>query len=440
MGKWPNDLVRPVNVMIKQKGARIAFRPPKDVPEEEIVKYVIYRSTTYDYNSKCSELETPGKFDNLKVIEVTESPFIDKNFPKANTRYSYYLFAVDKEGNYHFPGMTTGKVAELGITLQEAKPGDIVKGVIGGVEPISGQGDYDVDPELEESLRNRLEAKKELWNDKKKEWTDVVLDALKKRDEQGYWVAVLIGREAPEVFLTFVDSTNELVDNCSVLVHELTHIGSRSQVIIYDGDLNTTPGIRQYILLIDDAAWGFSFPKRLFDREEILPEIPEYDGKGDFEQHYLIESGKQDFFTILNELNAYCRELRTRLTLSDQILASQQKGRTVIHSLCVFMLFTELYLKVARTKYPQDYKLMCSFPEMGLMLAKVWYNCEFLIQESLKMELGTDRLYDIVDSDTYLDEIKNYLAACGLNSSVGQKTAEEIQKLKEAARLVIKKP
>lgn len=447
MPQFPDDLVRPINVMIKDKGARIAFRPPKDVPAEDIVKYVIFRSTTYDWKSPCSALETPGKFENLTRLEATESPFIDTQFPEPR-RYSYYIFAVDRAGNYHFPGMATGKQAELGITLMEAKPGDVVRGVISSSpEPVPGQGSYPVTPAEEKELRARLARQDKLWTPRRQEWTDSVLDALKRRDEQGYWVAVKMGTIAPEVFLTFVDAADDLFSNAVTLVHELTHIGSSRGPVIKDRDLMgkaTSKNIDNenyyyYVLLIDDAAWGCVLPRPTFIRSKIVEAVPDYPGKGEFEREYLVKSGRQDLQSVLNEVNAYCRGLRTKLCLLDQVPASKRPGETVTRDLCIFMLFTEVYLRVARTKFPKDYQLLARTPEVGLMLMKIWHNCEQLLAHAARQEMQHDAVYEVVDSEGYASELKAFFKASKLEYA-GAKPVEEVVKTGAGRNLVVRRP
>ena len=109
MSKWPNEQLRPVNVVNKGSAAYLEWKPPKG--DSRLAKYVIYKSSTYDWEDKCEKLDEEGEFQDLEVIELDPSTtqWEDTgNRPKS--RYSYYIFGVDEKGNHHFPSYQYGKV------------------------------------------------------------------------------------------------------------------------------------------------------------------------------------------------------------------------------------------------------------------------------------------------------------------------------------------
>lgn len=124
MVDYPDDsIVRPVNVTVKNEGAYLTWRLPKDFPGKEHYKEtLIIRSKKYDYEARNEDLIT-GNFPIDNQWTVSEHPFIDKNV-QSNQRYSYYLYVIDKEGNYWHPGPTTGKIVENGLPVQDGGDGN----------------------------------------------------------------------------------------------------------------------------------------------------------------------------------------------------------------------------------------------------------------------------------------------------------------------------
>ncbi|TXT54519.1 MAG: hypothetical protein BAJATHORv1_60015 [Candidatus Thorarchaeota archaeon] len=424
MVRYPNESLRPTKIRTRKEGAFISFRPPKD--DVKIKEWKVFRSMTYDYKTGCSELiEGSGDFNELFIFTLDDSAtmLVDREV-EPKTSYSYYVFAVDKKGNYHFPGYCVGKVIEDGLPMIDGGEPTFSS----EPKPLKSVGDYSVSSSERKKLIKLL--KKKTDSSDKIDWAESVLDALDTRDEQGYWIAVKIGMMEPDVFLMFVDSTDDLVMNSETLVHELTHVGSTIQYVIRDKHLRIPEGGSGYIYLIDDHAIGCSIPRSLFYRQEILQAL---DDRDDFDSEYLGHSGKQDFQSVLNELNAYCRGLRTTLRLIDQMPSDSP---SITHRLLKFMLYTQMYLKIARQKYPEDYKLIAQSKPLLLILQKIWDNCEYLIEEASRYELGRDELYDVVNSRKNLSELTRLYELAGLEL-YGSKPIKDIGKLAEAHSLAI---
>ncbi|MHA1734140.1 MAG: hypothetical protein ACTSU5_19535 [Promethearchaeota archaeon] len=120
MPKYPEDkLVRPIKVMVKERGAAIVWRLPKDLPQSEYKETLIIRSEVYDYQARNKDLiERKGiPIDNQWRVDQPLK-LVDTNV-KPNTSYTYYIYVVDNQGNYHHPGPATGKVIEDGASLLE---------------------------------------------------------------------------------------------------------------------------------------------------------------------------------------------------------------------------------------------------------------------------------------------------------------------------------
>ncbi|MBD3408374.1 MAG: hypothetical protein GF411_19785 [Candidatus Lokiarchaeota archaeon] len=427
MGKYPNESLRPAKVRTRNEGAYVSFRSPKDVSKIKVWK--VYRSTTYDYKSKPSELiEGTGDFNNLFIFTLDDSAtmFVDRKV-EPKTSYCYYVFAVDTKGNYHFPSYCVGKVIEDGLPMIDGGEPTFSS----EPKPLESTGDYSVSSSERKKLMKLLKQKTD--SSEKLDWVESVLNALEARDEQGYWIAVKMGLMEPEAFLMFVDSTDDLVINCETLVHELTHVGSTIQYVIRDKHLRIPDGGVGYIYLVDDHAIGCSLPRSVFYREEILKLLNDRD---DFDSEYLGHSGKQDFQSVLNELNAYCRGLRTTLRLIDQVSSDSP---SITHRLLKFMFYTQMYLRIARQKNPEDYKLIAQSKPLLLILQKIWDNCEYLVEEASRYELGRDELYDVVNSRKNLSELTKLYELAGLELH-GSKPIKDIGKLPEARGLAIVAP
>ncbi|TXT54520.1 MAG: hypothetical protein BAJATHORv1_60016 [Candidatus Thorarchaeota archaeon] len=119
MTNYPDESLRPTNVRIRKEGAYVSFRPPKGV--DSIKEWRIYRSLTYDYKSPCSKLiESGSDFDDLKTftIDSTKTMYVDKEAEEGK-RYSYYVFAVDENGDLYFPSYCVGKILEDGLPMAD---------------------------------------------------------------------------------------------------------------------------------------------------------------------------------------------------------------------------------------------------------------------------------------------------------------------------------
>lgn len=109
MSKWPDKQLNPINVVNKGSAAHLEWRPPKE--DVNVDKYVIYRSTTYNWKDKCEKLDESGEFENLTTIEVDgNATDYDDAGDRPESRYSYYVFAVDGKGDHHLPAFVSGKV------------------------------------------------------------------------------------------------------------------------------------------------------------------------------------------------------------------------------------------------------------------------------------------------------------------------------------------
>ncbi|MBD3189177.1 MAG: hypothetical protein GF308_00960 [Candidatus Heimdallarchaeota archaeon] len=124
MVNYPKDpIVRPVNVTMRKEGAYLTWRLPKNFPGKNHYKHtLIIRSRKYDYEAKNEDV-IEGNFPIDKKWTVEEHPFIDKDV-EPGERYSYYLYVIDKDGNYWHPGPMTGKIIEDGLPVQDGGEGN----------------------------------------------------------------------------------------------------------------------------------------------------------------------------------------------------------------------------------------------------------------------------------------------------------------------------
>jgi hypothetical protein len=189
-------------------------------------------------------------------------------------------------------------------------------------------------------------------------WLASVLAILDVRLPAGAWVIRSITDQGNVTFW-FQSETNswsQIVQNLNAAVHESAHIAGGYRGAFYHyatprGDELRVPRIS------------------LFPRSEIIPLLPSHLQNDDFANIYLRdESGDQDIKSLLDELNAYTFSLLLDTAFADQ--ASHRIDRR--RGLLTFLLYLEVYLKVARTKHVDDYRVLRSDPAVMATIQRLW--------------------------------------------------------------------
>ena len=165
-------------------------------------------------------------------------------------------------------------------------------------------------------------------------------------------------------FFGGTDTFDGVMDGYEVAVHEGAHIwgfqyfgfDSYSYRIVDDDHIIDT-------LRLDN-----------FPRSEILTRHP-YPNDDFYADTYLTgQSGSQGFNTVLDEFNAYGHSLVSRYCTRDTL--SPGSSTSARDGLLTFMLYVELYLKIAREEHPSDYDAILADGAQVQVILDVWDRAE----------------------------------------------------------------
>ena len=130
----------------------------------------------------------------------------------------------------------------------------------------------------------------------------------------------------------------------STAVHETSHIVGLLQ----------RRGSGHVLVLGEHERLSFPIP-RTFHRSEILSHLPQSVRDSTYSGTYLLgQSGAQGFEMVLDELNAYTYSLYVAVAVADELPGNMQQSAR--DGLLTFMLFTQEYLRLARTDHPDAYR------------------------------------------------------------------------------------
>ncbi len=167
-------------------------------------------------------------------------------------------------------------------------------------------------------------------------------------------------------FFSGTATLDDVLDGYEVAVHEGSHIWGFEYF-----------GFDTYSYRIVDDSHIID-TKRLdnFDRSEILDRHP-YPSTDFYADTYLTgASGAQGFNTVLDEFNAYAHSLVSRYCTRDSI----QGSTSARDGLLTFMLYTELYLKIAREDHPADYAAILADADQVQVVLDVWDRAEYWLE------------------------------------------------------------
>ncbi|MFP4365066.1 MAG: DNRLRE domain-containing protein [Spirochaetia bacterium] len=243
-----------------------------------------------------------------------------------------------------------------------------------------------------------------------------VIEILQQYDREALWVITRVGWYRPEVLLIFLRAGDNMADRIETMVHELTHAGSGRmspfmQSSYFEGKAQRLgySNARGYSFLLDNECLGFAYPAGLFPRSTVLQYIPESQRTG-MESAYLTGSaGNQDLMTLLDEVNAYTRGMRNNLALAHMV----PNNRDISWRLLKVVRFLELYLRHARTQVREDYERITSCPELAIIIHKMVYNVQVLIDESGSRFPVNRDLYALVFESEEFSEFAELLEATG---------------------------
>ena len=207
-------------------------------------------------------------------------------------------------------------------------------------------------------------------------WYPTLLDLLALRYANGRHVVVSL-KDSQQNAATWVGgnpaSFDDLLGRVGVTVHEMDH-----QLGWQEGIQATSLQSYAYVLREDLT---LLVPRvDTFPRAEIVPYLV-----GPLNNMYKPiylegQSGQQGFLTVLDEFNAYTHSLFVGYGLHDQTPPGRRQSDR--DGLVTFMMYTEFYLRHARTTHPSDYALLRSKPEIRQAVKTLWARANFILDLS----------------------------------------------------------
>ena len=207
-------------------------------------------------------------------------------------------------------------------------------------------------------------------------WYPTLLDLLALRYANGRHVVVTL-KDSQQNAATWVGgnpaSFDDLLGKVGVTVHEMDH-----QLGWQEGILATSLQSYAYVLREDLT---LLVPRvETFPRAEIVPYLA-----GPLNNMYKPiylegQSGQQGFLTVLDEFNAYTHSLFVGYGLHDQTPPGRRQSDR--DGLVTFMMYTQFYLRHARSTHPSDYALLQSKPEIRQAVKTLWARANFILDTS----------------------------------------------------------
>jgi len=194
-------------------------------------------------------------------------------------------------------------------------------------------------------------------------WRTTALEILNRRYADGKYIVDQLANPGNFDFWFFqgTDSFQKVVDGLPIAVHESLHMA---------GFEESTANKYTWIISTN-TRWTVTPRPILFNRSEILDELPNDEQAADYASTYLTgASGAQDIESLLEELNAYTVTLYVARALLDKkppnVTSSMRDGMLTL------MLYTEAYLKVAAEQYPADYQAITGNAQLVDVIRTMW--------------------------------------------------------------------
>ncbi len=236
-----------------------------------------------------------------------------------------------------------------------------------------------------------------------RDWREAALGVLDRRFPDGAFIAREL-RDPGDFDRWFrqTQTFDGMLDDLNTGVHEGAHI-----LGFQNGGMG---GSYSFTLGEDDE---IVVPRiQLFFRSEVFERLPAVARNGFYADLYLQQIGQQGIETLLDEFNAYTYSLLVDVALADQFSASS--SRSSRDGLVTFMLFTEVYLHLARTEHPDDYDRLINtrgFGDLVLTLFdRAWCVYE-LSGDDPKLEIDAADILPHVLDPQWLGEVDRLRAA-----------------------------
>jgi len=204
-------------------------------------------------------------------------------------------------------------------------------------------------------------------------WYSTLLAVLQSRYATGNAIVTRL-KDSQKNATTWVGgqtgSFDALLGRVGVTVHEMNH-----QLGWQEGILATS--FQKYAYVLRGDLTLLVPQMETFPRSEIVPYL-----KGPLLNQYKPiylegDSGKQGFLTVLDEFNAYTHSLFVGYGLHDQTPPGQRQSDR--DGLVTFMMYTQFYLRHARTTHPADYAKLRAAPEIRAAVKTLWARANFIL-------------------------------------------------------------
>ena len=182
------------------------------------------------------------------------------------------------------------------------------------------------------------------------------------------------------------DFYEEYGSDLKMILHELTHGGSRAFGFLFVDDLKDRSWETHYSYMIGNLLIFMEKEKMFFSKYEIFSDIknPDHNDKlyHDPNKTFVIEGeehkpGDIDFSAILDEINAYT--VSAKHDIATEEFMPLKNSCNTRYGLLKQLSYLELYLKRCNEKYPEDWQYLTEHKGMAFLIMKLWY-------ESLKIE------------------------------------------------------
>lgn len=208
------------------------------------------------------------------------------------------------------------------------------------------------------------------------DWYATFLEILERRYKAGRYIVVNVDdseREAKSWAGSNTRSFEQLVDIAPHVVHEMNHMLGMQEGV-------TKTQFAKYVFPVRDEELVEVTRHETFNRSEIARYVTG-DLENMYKSIYLTGSmGRQGFFTLLDEYNAYTHSMFTGYGLHDMA----KTGSSVSHrdGLVTFMMYSQFYLRRAREHHPDDYELLRTDEDVRALVELLWERSNFILDET----------------------------------------------------------
>lgn len=241
------------------------------------------------------------------------------------------------------------------------------------------------------------------------QWYPTFLDLLDRRYPTGRYIVESLANSQQEAqtwlqAVGSIDTFAGLVDGANTTVHEMNHGLSFQEGIATNFDTYAFVLREDIIYIVPRIS--------TFNRKEILPYLTGPLAKGSNGYYFYIEDtiSSHDFFSVLDEFNAYIHSSFTGYGLHDELapgLKTSDRNGTL-----TFMLYTQYYLLHARENHPDVYAAILADADIKELVGSLWKRAMFILdvtKDISSLEINAAPLETLMLSAELQQEIEPFL-------------------------------